>query len=296
MGEEDSEDYKRGDYLENNSDETYEYVDEEGNIINSSKLDEYDIVEEQPKEQSYEEDSSQNDDKKVTAISEQEYKNNIEKYRPENNATVMSAYTKETPNTQFKEIKPESMLHEKQTGIPTQTTSASNNTQTAKELGTQYFLQQAKSAQEDLQRPKNKIAEKQDSFDNDANEDMLRKLSMSGQKQQSEFLERYAPKEIKEKQKIESGQDIIAEKKDVFDDDKNTLLLKRLTMPSINTQGTVPVKDNSEDSKENPLIYRKGHPHLGTTFGMDTITNLTQRLFNSDKGFEKPVDRKKKGV
>ena len=77
--------------------------------------------------------------------------------------------------------------------------------------------------------------------------------------------------------------------RELTEEEKNEELFKKLTMknPTIKTQ-----QSNSYE-KEEPYVYNKGHPHIGTTYSMDTISSLTKRLFNSDDAVKK-LDKNKK--
>ncbi|MDP3916669.1 MAG: hypothetical protein Q8Q42_00080 [Nanoarchaeota archaeon] len=71
------------------------------------------------------------------------------------------------------------------------------------------------------------------------------------------------------------------------EDEKNEDLFRKLTMKN-------PVsKPQITDNKEEPYVYNNGHPHIGTTFSMDTISSLTRRLFNSDEAVKKLNKNKK---
>ncbi len=76
-------------------------------------------------------------------------------------------------------------------------------------------------------------------------------------------------------------------------EDSNESLLQKLSLAQNKPQGIQPEKTNEGDSISNPYIYRKGHPHLGQNFSMDTISNLTERIFNSDDAVNKLKPKKK---
>ena len=70
-------------------------------------------------------------------------------------------------------------------------------------------------------------------------------------------------------------------------------LLQRLTMGK--STASRAVQDNSEDTKENPYIYRQGHPHLDSHTDLDKIRKITEKLFfSSDEGANKMKEHKKK--
>ncbi len=72
-------------------------------------------------------------------------------------------------------------------------------------------------------------------------------------------------------------------------------LLQRLTMGKQNSSEVAPVQDTSEDTKENPYIYRQGHPHLDSHIDLDKIKKITEKLFfSSDEGANKMKEHKKK--
>mgnify|MGYP001344231454 CR=1 FL=1 len=60
-------------------------------------------------------------------------------------------------------------------------------------------------------------------------------------------------------------------------------ILQRLTMPKKEILGAEPERDESEDTRDNPYIYKYGHPHLGSNFNMDTIKNLTNNILDGTK-------------
>ena len=70
-------------------------------------------------------------------------------------------------------------------------------------------------------------------------------------------------------------------------------LLQRLTMGK--STASRAVQDNSEDTKENPYIYRQGHPHLDSHTDLDKIRKITEKLFfSSDEGANKMKEHRKK--
>jgi len=195
----------------------YEYIDEDGNPISSSQMNDYEVIDEleYPQEKSYD----------STKESQEETKS-LEAYRPEN-----IEQTEEIQNFSYEpkkedlqgvyEIKPQVF-----TEIENHHVIQAENIEkekTIQELDTNYLIEQARITQESFNETKKDI------FDENANEDLLRKLTMPTKSQ---------PVEI--------------------------------------------VKNNeNEETKKDPYIYQQGHPHLGTTFTMDTISDLARNLFSN---------------
>ena len=51
---------------------------------------------------------------------------------------------------------------------------------------------------------------------------------------------------------------------------------------------STPQPIESEETKDDPHIYKKGHPHLGSTYDMSTISELTRKIYGTDEGLKKP--------
>ena len=69
--------------------------------------------------------------------------------------------------------------------------------------------------------------------------------------------------------------------------EENKELLDKITMPSQKNNQMNPEKDNNEETIKDPHIYKQGHPHIGSSYDMDTITNLTNRIYNTDEAVNK---------
>jgi len=283
----------------------YEYVDEQGNPIDPADLDQYEPVDAKPEEAQEQVESPVVAEAQEIFSQEipEEQPKTIESFRPENTASEyeeMLRDVSEIAGIPLEELKAKLRARKSaaQTFLPKAPTpiiipQPKIEEKTPAEFDKMHLLEQAKVAQVEQTTPKpiEQIKQKKDPFSDELNIDLLRRLSMPGQSQQQMIYDAPIPKPEPPKTKPVSS----ARKGEPFDDSANTELLRRLTMPARDHQGVMPARDDSGDSKEKPLIYRKGHPHLGSTYGMDTISNLTNRIFNSDEAVKKlGVEKKRK--
>ena len=98
---------------------------------------------------------------------------------------------------------------------------------------------------------------------------------------------------ISNAQKVQESMKESVEPDQIQKPDDTEELLQRLTMGK--STASRAVQDNSEDTKENPYIYRQGHPHLDSHTDLDKIRKITEKLFfSSDEGANKMKEHRKK--
>ena len=158
------------------------------------------------------------------------------------------------------------------------------------------FIQQAQNSQEEIAQKKEEPIQEtpqQTTEIYQPQEELIQETIQPDPVQETQPQE--IIQEIQEPvEEIQQPEPVVEEPIQEEKQETNEDLLQKLSMSNKSSPEVAPEKTNSEDSIEDPYIYRKGHPHLGTNFSMDTISNLANKIFNTDEAVDKLNKTKKK--
>jgi len=243
-----------GDFSEEESVE-YEYVDEDGNPIPAEKLDEYETIDED------EYDEPDDNEDPLDEEPEEESTQTIEQHRPELSYNLHQNTAEENDEI-LRDIGD-------LTGIPIEELRSKKK-----------FDQDTQKLEETREETEDPIISQLTKIANSEKEEIIEQTPEESDKN-------YLINQAKASQeKIQKPLELLDKKQA----EENDELLQKLSMSK-------PPHYSAEPEREKINVeqfHKKDHPHIGSSYSMDTIESITKRIFNTDEALERLNKAKKK--